>query len=184
LSIISSETPLHRRKDRKKEVRAISHESRDEGGKRPDKLGSRKNGSSLGLGDEEVHPGGSDKGNRTEEDVRSKTKLLEHLGRDLTDDEVVHPVGRRADGHALGSDAHREDLGDEDPSGGSPRVAGRVENGERTVVSLAWMIEEKGWRDREGGERSTMGKICLPELEGGQKTESTSQLLSSSRHAR
>lgn len=46
----------------------------------------------LGLREEEIDECGTHEGEETEEDVGSVAHVLEHVGGDLADDEVVHPV--------------------------------------------------------------------------------------------
>lgn len=48
----------------------------------------------LCLRDHEGNETSPKEGDYAEEDVRPVSDVLEHIGRDLTDDEVVHPVWR------------------------------------------------------------------------------------------
>ena len=58
----------------------------------------------------------------TEENERSKAKMLHHGRRDLADNEIVHPVRRCCDGKTLATNGQRPDFGDQDPCTRSPRV--------------------------------------------------------------
>jgi hypothetical protein len=72
-------------------------------------------GEALGLGNEEPDKGSAQGRQATEKDISAIRDLLEHIGRDLADNEVVHPVARCAEGHTVRSGAEGPDLGDKNP---------------------------------------------------------------------
>lgn len=77
----------------------------------------------LRLGHDEPDKGSAQHRQAPEEDVRPVGDLLQHVGRHLPDDEVVHPVRRRAQGDSIGPRAEGPDLRHEDPGAGAPGVA-------------------------------------------------------------
>lgn len=76
----------------------------------------------LGLGHQEPDEGRTQVGQQTEENVRAIGNALEHVGCDLADDEVVHPVAGSAEGDTVRPGAEGPDLGDDDPRARAPRV--------------------------------------------------------------
>ena len=66
---------------------------------------------------------GAHEAEKAEDDVRAVSDARKHIGRDLTDDEVVHPVGGCAQGNAVGAVGHGPDFCDENPGAWSPGVA-------------------------------------------------------------
>ena len=77
----------------------------------------------LRLGHEEPNEGAASKRQEPEEDKGPKGDLLQHDGRDLADDEVGHPVRRRAERDAVGAVGQGPHLADDDPAAGAPAVA-------------------------------------------------------------
>ena len=57
----------------------------------------------LRFRDEEPDESCSEGSDESEEDVCAPGDVFEQLGRDLSDDEVVHPVGGAAEGCAVGA---------------------------------------------------------------------------------
>jgi hypothetical protein len=55
----------------------------------------------LRLRDKEPDEGCAERSHEAEEDVGAPGDVFEELGRDLSDDEVVHPVGGAAEGGAV-----------------------------------------------------------------------------------
>jgi hypothetical protein len=92
---------------------------------------------SLGLGNEEPDKCGSERGEAPEQDVCAVLDLLQHVWRDLSDDEVVHPVGRSPKGNAIGASAERPNLGDENPGTrlSTRRVSSRPKRGEENELT-------------------------------------------------
>lgn len=98
-------------------------------------------GKTFGLGEEEPDEGSATEGEEAEEDVSARLMLadyhpatsavssipifeaLKHVRCNLTDDEVVHPVGRSAESDTVRALADWPDLSDDDPSARSPGVS-------------------------------------------------------------
>ena len=78
----------------------------------------------LGLGDEEVgeEQAADTGGTPDEENLGTEIALtgVNHVGSDVTDNEVPEPVGGGGESDTLGTDREREDLADNDPSSGTP----------------------------------------------------------------
>lgn len=67
-------------------------------------------GETLGLGDEEPDESCSKRGDETEQDISSVCDALEEIGSDLTNDEVVHPVGRATESGTIWTSGQRPDF--------------------------------------------------------------------------
>ena len=80
-------------------------------------------GKTLGLWNEEPDEEGADEGEDAEEDIGAVGHAGEHVGGDLTDYEVVHPVGRGSESDAVWTAGNWPDLCDDDPGTWSPRVS-------------------------------------------------------------
>ena len=78
----------------------------------------------LGLRDEEVSEEHTSSASRAPDEENLGTQvaliLVNHVGGDVTDDEVPEPVGGGGKSDALGTDGEREDLADDDPGGRTP----------------------------------------------------------------
>lgn len=78
---------------------------------------------SLSLRNKEPDEGGAHEAEKAEDDVCAVSDAREHIRRDLTDDEVVHPVGAGTESNAVGAIGHGPNFCDEDPGAGTPGVA-------------------------------------------------------------
>jgi hypothetical protein len=78
----------------------------------------------LGLGNEEISEEDASSTCRTpdEEDLGTQVALVlvNHVGSDIADDKVPEPVGGGGKSNTLGTNRQREDLANDDPSGGTP----------------------------------------------------------------
>ena len=78
---------------------------------------------SLSLRNIEPDEGGAHEAEKAEDDVSAVSDAREHIRRDLTDDEVVHPVGAGAESNTVRAIGHGPDFCNEDPGAGTPGVA-------------------------------------------------------------
>lgn len=75
---------------------------------------------SLCLWHNEPYEDYSEERHQSEEDKRAVCDLFDHVWRNLPNDEIGHPVGRGADGNAIGSVTERPHLRDKHPRAWSP----------------------------------------------------------------